>query len=75
MVRLPGVSPSDVGRGMENSALTDELATLRQLLECLETGVMTLRRGEQDVTQQEAGILRKEIGALEKTLARLKPTL
>jgi hypothetical protein len=60
---------------MENSPLTDELTTLRELLGCLETGAMTLRRGDKDVTQQEAGILRKEIAALEKTLARLKPTL
>ena len=56
---------------MERSSLTDELATLRQLLDQLETGALTMRRNNEDVTQQEAGILRKEIAALEKTLARL----
>jgi hypothetical protein len=54
---------------MERSSLTDELATLRQLLDQLETGALTMRRNYEDVTQQEAGILRKEIAALEKTLA------
>lgn len=57
---------------MEKPTLTDELATLRNLLERLESGVLTMRRSGEDVTKQEAGILRKEIAALEKTLARLK---
>jgi methyltransferase-like protein len=57
---------------MENPTLTDELAILRNLLERLETGALTMRRSHEDVTQQEASILRKEIAALEKTLAQLK---
>ena len=45
---------------------------LRDLLERLESGTLTMRRSGQDITQQEADILRKEIAALEKTLARLR---
>lgn len=57
---------------MEKPTLTDELATLRDLLERLESGALTMRRNHEDVTKREAGILRKEIAAIEKTLARLR---
>jgi hypothetical protein len=59
---------------MESPRLTDELATLKNLLERLESGSMTMRSGGKDVTQREVGILRKEIAAIEKTLARLRGT-
>jgi hypothetical protein len=57
---------------MTNQHPADELMGLRDLLERLETGTLTMRRSGQDITQQEADILRKEISALEQTLARLR---
>ena len=50
----------------------NELATLRDLLNRLETGVLTMRRNHEDVTQQEIGILKLEIAHLETILTRLK---
>jgi dihydroorotase len=51
----------------------DELATLRDLLERMETGALTMNRpGHGDVTKHEMDILRLEIAHLEKVLIRLK---
>jgi len=50
----------------------DELATLRDLLNRLETGELTLCRGNQDVSKHESGVLKSEITRLEKVLQRIK---
>jgi hypothetical protein len=50
----------------------DELATLRNLLNRLETGELTLRCGEQDVSRHEIGVLKPEIARLEKILEPVK---
>lgn len=50
----------------------DELASLRDLLNRLETGELTLRRADQDVSKQESSVLRSEIARLEKILERVK---
>jgi hypothetical protein len=50
----------------------DELATFRNLLDRLETGELTLRCGEQDVSRREIDILKREIARLEKLLAPVK---
>ena len=50
----------------------DQLASLRDLLNRLETGELTLRRADQDVSKQESSVLRSEIARLEKILERVK---
>ena len=50
----------------------DQLASLRDLLNRLETGELTLRRADQDVSKQESSVLKSEIARLEKILERVK---
>ena len=50
----------------------DELAALHDLLSCLETGEMTLRRGNVDVSKREIGVLKPTIAHLERILERIK---
>ena len=50
----------------------DELAPLHDLLSCLETGEMTLRRGNVDVSKREIGVLKPTIAHLEQILERIK---
>jgi hypothetical protein len=50
----------------------DELAALHDLLSCLETGEMTLRRGNVDVSKREIGVLKPTIAHLEQILERIK---
>ena len=50
----------------------DELKWLRQFLERLESGKLSLRRNRVDVTKSEAAVVKREIAHLEKVLARLK---
>ena len=50
----------------------DELATLRDFLNRIETGELALRRGDQDVSKQEISVLKREIARLEKVLERVK---
>ena len=57
---------------MNSSPPADELATLRDFLERIETGELTLRRGNQDVSRQEIGVLKREIARLGKLLERVK---
>ena len=56
---------------MDKPHPTDELAGLRQFLERLESGHMTLRlrHNHIDVTTHEIGILKREIAYLEQILA------
>jgi hypothetical protein len=49
----------------------DELASLRDLLEALETGSMKLLRNGRDVTQEEIAKLKPDIEYLESVLARI----
>lgn len=55
---------------MDEARPTDELAGLRQFLNKLESGDMSLRRKGVDVTQAEIAILKREIVHLEKIVAR-----
>lgn len=48
----------------------EELAVLRQFLEALESGSMTIRESGKDVTQREIDKLKPDIAYLEKVLAR-----
>jgi len=57
---------------MNSRRPADELASLRDLLDRLETGEFTLRRANQDVSKQESSVLRSEIARLEKVLERIK---
>jgi hypothetical protein len=57
---------------MNSRPPADELATLRDLLNRLETGELTLRRGSQDVSKHESSVLKSEIARLEKVLERIK---
>ena len=57
---------------MNSPPPADELATLRDLLNRLETGELTLRRGNQDVSKHESAVLKSEIARLEKVLERIK---
>ena len=57
---------------MNSPDRADELATFRDLLDRLETGELTLRRGNQDVSKQEIGVLKREIARLGKVLERIK---
>jgi len=57
---------------MNSPPPADELATLRDLLNRLETGELTLRRGNQDVSKHESSVLKSEIARLEKVLERIK---
>jgi ribosomal protein S2 len=50
----------------------DELATVRDLLNRLETGELTLRHGDQDVSRREIDVLKREVARLEKILKRVK---
>jgi len=50
----------------------DELASLRHLLEALETGSMKLLRNGKDVTQEEVAKLKPDIEYLESVLARIR---
>ena len=50
----------------------DELASLRRLLDELETGSMKLLRNGKDVTQEEAAKLKPDIEYLESVLARIR---
>jgi hypothetical protein len=50
----------------------DELASLRRLLDALETGSMKLLRNEKDVTQEEVAKLKPDIEYLESVLARIR---
>ena len=56
---------------MDKPHPADELAGLRQFLERLESGHMTLRlrHNHIDVTTHEIGILKREIAYLEQILA------
>jgi hypothetical protein len=51
----------------------EELAALHDLLNSLETGEMTLRRGNEDVSKHEIGVLKPAIAHLETILGRTKP--
>ncbi|MGA3309184.1 MAG: hypothetical protein ABSD08_11285 [Xanthobacteraceae bacterium] len=51
---------------------TDELKWLRQFLEKLESGKLSLHRSRVDVTKSEAAVIKREIAYLEKVLSRLK---
>jgi hypothetical protein len=55
-------------------ATVDELAQARMLLEQMNSGGLSMRRGGRDITQAEIGYLRLEIVFLEKCLHRLAPT-
>ena len=57
---------------MNSPDRADELATFRDLLDRLETGELTLRRGNQDVSKHEISVLKREIAHLEKVLERVK---
>jgi hypothetical protein len=57
---------------MNSPHRVDELATFRDLLDRLETGELTLRRGNQDVSKHEISVLKREIAHLEKVLERVK---
>ncbi len=50
----------------------DELASLRRLLDALETGSMKLLRNNKDVTQEEVAKLKPDIEYLESVLARIR---
>jgi hypothetical protein len=49
----------------------EELVVLRQFLEALESGSMTIRESGKDVTQREIDKLKPDIAYLEKVLARM----
>jgi hypothetical protein len=57
---------------MKSFSPTDELATIRNFLHRIETGELTLRRGNEDVSQHEINILKREIARLEEVLERIK---
>jgi hypothetical protein len=57
---------------MNSAPPADELATLRNLLSRIETGELTLRRGNQDVSKHEISILKQEIARLEAILERVR---
>jgi len=57
---------------MNSAPPADELATLRNLLSRIETGELTLRRGNQDVGKHEINILKQEIARLEAILERVR---
>jgi hypothetical protein len=66
-----GISSIRVHSGRMNSFPPgDELATLRDLLNRIEAGELTLRHGDRDVSKQELSILKREIARLEKVLDR-----
>jgi hypothetical protein len=50
----------------------DELASLRRLLNALETGSMKLLRNGKDATQEEAATLKPDIEYLESVLTRIR---
>jgi hypothetical protein len=50
----------------------DELKGLRQFLEQLVSGDLTLHRHHIDVTKSEIAVVKREIAYLEKVLDRLK---
>jgi hypothetical protein len=50
----------------------DELKVLRDLLDRLQSGALTMKTGGKDVTKREINILKREIAFLEKIIARLK---
>jgi hypothetical protein len=50
----------------------EELGILRQMLDGLESGSLTMSRNGVDVSKREAGILKREIAHLEDVIARLK---
>jgi hypothetical protein len=50
----------------------DELATLRDFLNRIETGELTLRRGNQDVRKHRISVLKREIARLGKNIERVK---
>ena len=60
------------GDSMKKPHPIDELAALHDLLSCLETGEMTLRRGNVDVSKREIGVLKPTIAYLEQILERIK---
>lgn len=49
-----------------------ELEALHDLLNCLERGEMTLRRGNEDVTKHQIGVLASAIAHLETVLGLIK---
>jgi hypothetical protein len=50
----------------------DELASLRRLLDALESGSMKLLLNGRDVTQEEVAELKPDIEYLESVLARIR---
>jgi hypothetical protein len=50
----------------------DELASLRRLLDALESGSMKLLQNGRDVTQEEVAKLKPDIEYLEAVLARIR---
>jgi hypothetical protein len=50
----------------------DELASLRRLLDALESGSMKLLLNGRDVTQEEVAKLKPDIEYLESVLARIR---
>ena len=50
----------------------DELASLRRLLDALESGSMKLLRNGTDVTKEEVAKLKPDIEYLESVLARIR---
>ena len=50
----------------------DELASLRRLLDALESGSMKLLQNGRDVTQEEVAKLKPDIEYLEVVLARIR---
>jgi hypothetical protein len=67
------ISPIRVHSWSMNSfSPADELATIRNFLHRIETGELTLRRGNQDVSQHETNILKREIARLEEVLERIR---
>jgi hypothetical protein len=57
---------------MKSSPPAHELAALHDFIDRIETGELTLRRGNQDVGKQEIDVLKREIARLGKVLERVK---
>lgn len=57
---------------MAETSVADELTSLRELLDRLQSGELRILRGEQNVTESQIAILRREIAFLNAVLIWLR---